>query len=289
MVAKEKVQIDVRVAQQSDRSQLAYLIHFEPRVHRHLDWRPPLDWLGTEPYYVAEKKGRVFAALACPPDPPGVAWIRLFVSATRMEVTESWQILWAQAREHLRTLDGVAAMAIPLQRWFRKLLEQSDFRYIHNVQVLVWDSNKTDLPAHRTDINLRKMKEEDLAAVQRVDAAAFGPMWRNSLETLQLAYLQAVYASVAEDQQGRMIGYQISTPSPAGAHLARLAVHPDVQQGGIGFALVRDVQKLFEGQFGSRVSVNTQDDNAASLALYAKAGFYSTGEVYPVYQYSFTE
>jgi ribosomal protein S18 acetylase RimI-like enzyme len=33
-----------------------------------------------------------------------------------------------------------------------------------------------------------------------------------------------------------------------------------------------------------RLTVNTQSDNAASLALYRKTGFHETGERYPVYQ-----
>jgi flavin-dependent dehydrogenase len=35
----------------------------------------------------------------------------------------------------------------------------------------------------------------------------------------------------------------------------------------------------------SRVTVNTQKNNSASLALYTRIGFKATGEKYPVYQY----
>jgi hypothetical protein len=33
-----------------------------------------------------------------------------------------------------------------------------------------------------------------------------------------------------------------------------------------------------------RLTVNTQSDNASSLALYKKTGFLETGERYPVYE-----
>jgi ribosomal protein S18 acetylase RimI-like enzyme len=33
-----------------------------------------------------------------------------------------------------------------------------------------------------------------------------------------------------------------------------------------------------------RFTVNTQSDNATSLALYKRIGFHETGERYPVYQ-----
>ena len=34
-----------------------------------------------------------------------------------------------------------------------------------------------------------------------------------------------------------------------------------------------------------RVTVNTQEDNLASLAIYKKAHFHTTGESYPIYEY----
>ena len=72
------VQLKVQPAEFVDRQYLANLIHFGAYVHRHLDWRPPLDWLGQSPFLVARRDGEIVGALVCPPDPPNVAWIRLF-------------------------------------------------------------------------------------------------------------------------------------------------------------------------------------------------------------------
>ena len=77
------------------------MLHFESRVHTHMDWRRPLDWLGYEPYLVVEKAGSVAAALAAPPDPPGVAWVRLFVASNRLGTDEAWEMLWPAAVEQL--------------------------------------------------------------------------------------------------------------------------------------------------------------------------------------------
>ena len=52
-------ELSTRPATQDDRRQLDNLIHFEPHVHRHLDWRRPLDWIGHSPFWVAEKDGRI--------------------------------------------------------------------------------------------------------------------------------------------------------------------------------------------------------------------------------------
>ena len=158
------------------------------------------------------------------------------------------------------------------------------FTLAHNVVVLAWENDLAgDLPPAQP-LTIRRMLAEHLPQVHEVDEQAFGLLWRNSLESLRLAHKQAIFATVALEGD-RVIGYQISTPSPLGAHLARLAVLPDVQQHGVGYALVQDLQQRFIGLRPSRLTVNTQDINQHSLALYKKAGFIATNENYPVYLY----
>ena len=279
-----QTEVLVRPAITKDRSQLASLLHFETFVHRHLDWRPPLDWLGHEPYVVVERGGRIAAALACPPDPPSVAWVRMFVSSAAMPPEEAWEMLWPAARHLLSGKAVQSVAAIPLQSWFRELLIKSEFEHVHNVVLLVWDRDHEEHPEPSREAHIRRMRRMDLEAVAAVDTASFGPIWRNSLELLELAYKQALIATVAE-LDGRIVGYQISTPSPIGAHLARLAVHPDAQGHGIGYALVRNLIAYCKSPRNCQISVNTQHNNSTSLALYNKAGFSRTGEKFPVYQY----
>jgi ribosomal-protein-alanine N-acetyltransferase len=132
------------------------------------------------------------------------------------------------------------------------------------------------------------MNYDDLVKVAEVDSSAFRPVWRNSLDSLKIAYRQGAIATVAE-KESEMVGYQISTASPMGGHLARLAVRPQYQKNGIGYALVKDALDQFKQRGALRVTVNTQKDNAVSLSLYLKAGFQSVGEEYPVYQYKIND
>jgi ribosomal protein S18 acetylase RimI-like enzyme len=137
-----------------------------------------------------------------------------------------------------------------------------------------------DLPQ---GFSIRPMQQADLPVVAEVDAAAFAPLWQNSIEALQLAYPQSVFPTVVE-VNGLVVGYQLSTRNPLGAHLARLAVRPGLQGRGIGRALVADLIRQ-TGQHGMpHLTVNTQSDNATSLALYNHIGFRETGERFPVYQ-----
>lgn len=278
--------ISLRTATAEDHSKLAYLIHFNAYVHRHLDYRPPLDWIGEQPFPVLEERGEIVAALACPPDPRQVGWLRMFASAYNTSAQEAWKILWPQALEELRQDAAITwAAAIPLHDWFEELLAASRFEWTHSIVMLNWERQKPPPAPARPSLRIRPMTLDDLPAVEKIDTAAFVPVWQNSVACLEFAYRQATVATVAELDQ-RLVGYQISTPTHLGGHLARLAVLPQLQGQGIGYSLLHDLLNQFERRGARLVTVNTQKDNATSLALYHKLGFTLTGEEYPIYQYS---
>jgi ribosomal-protein-alanine N-acetyltransferase len=275
--------LTIRPAVDQDRQSLANLIHCELHVHRHLDWRPPLDWAGHQPYLIAEHRGKLVAALICPPDPPEIAWIRLFASTSELPVQEAWQALWPAALHELRQQGSPQVAAIPLHAWFCNMLEHSHFSHSNEVVILLWERGTFMPPPNELHLILRNITADDFPCIRAVDAAAFGPLWSDSENSLRYAYQQATLATLVEDESG-ILGYQISTPGPMGAHLARLAVHPRAQGRGIGYLLTHDLLRQFEQRGLLHVTVNTQQDNQASLALYEKAGFRRTGEKYPVYQ-----
>lgn len=276
--------IRVREVNEADRGQLASLIHFESYVHRHLDWRPPLEWIGHQPYLLAEKKGRFQAVLACPPDPPKIAWMRVFAVSSQIRVEEGWELLWSATLQRLQEMGSPLVCAISLQQWFGDLLGSAGFEHTQDVVMLMWESSNS-LPSPKTlPVHIRSMNYEDLDAVEVVDSASFKREWVNSRLSLENAFMQSVVSTVVEDENG-LVGYQISTAGPMGGHLARLAVLPSLQGQGIGFGLVHDLLDEFKRRGVERVTVNTQDDNHASLALYEKAGFKQTGETYRVYQH----
>lgn len=275
--------LSLRPATEQDRSQLANLLHFETHVHRHLDWRRPLDWLGQSPFLISESGRRLTAALACPQDPAGIAWVRLFAVVTRVDLHAAWQSLWTAAREQLLAQGAREAAAIPLSDWFKELVAASGFEHTHNVVVLTWDVHSAPTAAPGSSFALRPMTVEDLPAVHEVDRAAFAPLWQNSLNALQHAFQQAGMAAVIQDA-GRIVAYQLSTHSVQGLHLARLATHPDMQGRGLAQALVADLQHYAQTRREPRLTVNTQDNNGPSLGLYQKLGFVLTQDRFPVFQ-----
>ena len=274
--------LKIRPAVSLDQEKIADLISFETHVHRHFDWQTPLDWIGCSPYWVLEEGGRLVGVLACPPDPDSIAWIRLFVFASHPAGEAVWSPLWNAARDQLAETGGATVAAIATQRWFDSILIESGFDLEGHITLLEWN----DQPAVRaplpSNINLRAMTFDDLPRVVEVDGAAFEPLWRNSLQALRKAYSQASHAFIVEDTSG-LLGYQLSTGAPLGAHLARLAVRPEVQGRGLGAALVTDLIHRIQNSGGSHITVNTQANNATSLALYHKLGFRRTGEQFPIY------
>lgn len=279
-----KTKSTIRKATSQDKQALANLIHFGTLVHRHLDWRPPLEWLDSQPFLVLENEHRILAALACPPDPPSVVWMRLFVAFDEHDLLANWKQLWHQAYEMVTPDPELKVAAIPLQNWFQKLLDKCHFQPTTDVVMLIWDNGVIPEQHSSPDIALRPMNIDDLYLVEQLDKLAFGSIWHNSRMSLEYAFRQAAIATIAEIE-GEIVGYQISTGMQMGGHLARLATHPDYQRQGIGSAILRDLMRQFKQRGALRITVNTQEDNIGSIALYENSGFTRTGETYPVYVY----
>ena len=281
------VRLQVRRAVVQDQDQLTNLIFYESNTHRHLDWHSPLEWIGSSNYWVREEDGQITGALACPEDPPRVAWIRFFGHHQYLSAPQAWSSLWNVARgEIVRANIQTDIAAIVVKQWFKSLLLSSGFELKQYIVLLELKHENIRSFSAPHGIRIRPMQDADLPAVAKVDLAAFGNFWHNTQNTLQKARLQCASASVAEDDSGVVVGYQLSTKNPFGAHLARLGVIPEAQGKGIGSVLVSHlIQSLGASQL-SKLSVNTQADNIASLSLYQKLGFVRTGEQLPVLTYS---
>ena len=275
--------LTVRPANPSDRNAILTLTRFDDRVHVHLDWKPVEEWLGTQPFLVAERGRRVMGGLACPPDPPDTAWLRLFTRVDEVPAAEMWDLLWGRAEPMLRER-GVRLMAVlSMDPWMEQLCAASDFTLTHGVVVL--NRARASVPAAPPSpgVTVRPAQPRDYAAIAETDTAAFSAPWQMSAELMDLAIERADYLSVAE-REGEIVGYQLSTPSHQGGHLARLAVRPGLQGQGIGGALLRELLEHYHQRGAREMTVNTQDNNTASLRLYQRFGFVPTGARFPVYQ-----
>lgn len=131
----------IRSAILNDSAQISNLVDTAHFIHRHLDWHSPVQWIGHPPFYVIERNRHIHAALACPPDPTGVSWIRLFVSSLEMHPEVTWHDLFPIVIDELKQMKVNMLVAIVIQDWFEKILQNHGFTHIQDVVVLRHDNS----------------------------------------------------------------------------------------------------------------------------------------------------
>jgi ribosomal-protein-alanine N-acetyltransferase len=261
-------------------------------IHRHLDWHKPTRWFSEQPFWVELRNQEIIAMISCPVYPTSVVWIRLFANNKNTSIHNSWKILWSATWESLRMLQENGFLvniiaAIPIHDWFTTLLRESGFYQTNQVITLAMEQFSTGQFSlkQNNDENwhIRKLRKEDIPQVVSIDWSAFSPLWRYTDEEIELALSKNFYSTVYVDNFGMILAYQITTLNLNSGHLSRIAVHPKFQSQGIGTALIKEIINKMEENYIDRITVNTQTDNQASLALYIKNGFKKTKEVFPVY------
>jgi ribosomal-protein-alanine N-acetyltransferase len=257
--------------------------------HHHADWRLPGDWLGS-PGFVVAKSPYADALVGClcvAPDPPPASWVRLAAVDVPGSGLAIMGEMMAAALDAARE-DGVGEVALLggdgyLDSWLPPL----GFTVVN--QVVTYLKAQLDqsgpAPGAHPDVTIRPVRLEDLPRLVEIEAAAFAPMWRHSLEALALGWQHSVSFQVAE-LAGRVVGFQYSARSdrPSAAHLVRLTVDPGAQRQGVGSAMLSAALQSYRQQAYDSVSLNTQADNVASQRLYERFGFRPAGYAMPVWQ-----
>jgi ribosomal protein S18 acetylase RimI-like enzyme len=276
-------ELKIRPANFEDYVALANFLSFEYFIHRHLDWRSALDWLGRQPFLIAERNHEIVACFAAPNDAPDSTWVRLFACSATQAREEIWEMFLEKALAILDSNIKVIA-ALGIENWFKNMIGKSRFALTQEIIVLERNEPEPVNPKLGKAFFLRKMDPGDLPEVAELDRCCFPSLWQMPVETMEFAYAQSGYSTVIE-QGERIIGYQISTEALSSAHLARISVHPSLQAQGIAGALLADLINNYQKMDITRITVNTQNDNLASQMLYKKYGFRLLPEHYPVYTF----
>lgn len=275
----------IRRANPKDATQLAVLLSSSPRLHRHLDWRPPLEWLGSQPFWLAESENRIMAALALPPDPPSVAWVRLFACASGVNPVEMWDELFFDCLSDPALNPGTIIPSLALSEWYMHILRRAGFEHYQNIVGLEREVHaEVKERKINPDLFIRLMVPDDIETVAAIDQEAFELIWQNSAVQVGESFEQAAIATVAELGK-EIVGFQITTINMFSAHLARLAVRPGYQNQNIGRNILYDLFHRCKDERLWQITVNTQNTNQASLALYQGVGFNLSGDEFPVYHY----
>jgi len=277
------VPLNVRLILPEDRHALTDLLPKSSYLHQHFDWLALSDYLDVGPTVLAAKGEQLIAAMSCPQLLLDSTWLRLFAVRHSSALEHSWDITWNTMQETLRTSGCNQIAAMPVDNWFRDILIRAGFTRTTDVIFLERElRNDPQNPCANTAI--RRIKPADLDRVLEIDNTAFQIPWQHSKPALQAAIQRSSYSTVYM-LDDHIAGYQISTSTALGAHLARLAVDPIFQRKGFAADLVKDGLNHFFRLGFHAISVNTQLDNIPSQKLYKYLGFKLMQMYYPVYSF----
>jgi len=261
-----------------------------PRTHVHYDWRTLEEWLPHPDLraFVSHRQDAIQSLIAATvhtgsrPGQPPFAWLRFILPAgAAPERDPSLEELWEALRAGLRAERVGQVVLLELDDWTGRLVDRWGFKQTNAVITL--KRHRGETPAVEEPYAVREVVSfEEMARIADLDAAAFDPPWVYGLDTLMVAQRYASTLTVIE-QDGEMLGYQLSTQHGLDGHLARLAVLPHMQGHGLGRMLIGEMVHFFAGQGIHTITVNTQEDNVHSQHLYERLGFVRTGHSVPVW------
>ncbi len=278
----------IRTAVKSDTSVIDKFLQQRITIHRHLDWRQPTEWLGKSPFLLyLSSDNLIEAILNCVPEPQDTYWIRLFAYKNPFHKVKYWNALFDAGLIIIAVQSVNPTIAsLAYHKWMKDLLETEGWEKKQRVIQFKWDKRRKvevfKSISHSTSI--RQMTRADIREVAFIDQICFHPLWQQSKEALEHAYIRSAYSTVFEKDQS-VCGFQISTFEKEKAHLARLAVLPVFQKQHIGEQLVLNMLKHFHDRGIKDISVNTQQNNYNSIGLYNKLHFKKVGDSFPVYIY----
>lgn len=119
------------------------------------------------------------------------------------------------------------------------------------------------------------MDKSHLKEVAGLDKALFTRPWSADSWESEL-YNDTVSLVVAEDPDGKVLGYGVLGVILDEGCLEKIAVRPDCQRQGIAQAILGSFLRYGEEQL-AYIGLEVREDNAPALALYEKNGFAAVG------------
>ncbi|MEO8611750.1 MAG: GNAT family N-acetyltransferase [Chloroflexota bacterium] len=255
-------------------------------VHTHLDWHETDQWLDTQqvPMRLAWQNGRLIGLIATSIPLHETCWIRLAAVQDFIDQGAVMRALWNDITTDLRAQNVRLVALLAVHDWIEDYALELGFKYQEDIITLARAGQLLPDPRRNT-LTIRPTEPYDLETLTRVDQAAFSAPWQLAQDELRQAYRISASCTVAL-LDGRIVGYQLSTLYFDGAHLARLAVAPQLQGTGIGGALLGDALRRFFRRGVYSMTLNTQASNLQSQRLYRGFGFRPNGYDLPYWSVS---
>jgi len=129
-------------------------------------------------------------------------------------------------------------------------------------------------------VNIRPMREEDLAQVHAIDKLSFNMPWPESSYRFELFENDASFLWVAETNLpagSQVIGMIVVWLIQDEAHIATIAVHPDFRKRGIGKLLIATALQAVIQRGASLATLEVRSLNKIAQKMYLDFGFSVVG------------
>ncbi len=118
---------------------------------------------------------------------------------------------------------------------------------------------------------LEAMEEAHLDVVLSIEKAVFSHPWRR--QDFQYALEKEGSDCAVALVEGQVIGYALGFQVLNEFHLADFAIHPDLQNRGLGWQLLNRLLDRLDDRVIHVVTLEVRVSNVPAIALYRKAGF----------------
>lgn len=132
-------------------------------------------------------------------------------------------------------------------------------------------------------VALRRMRHEDIDAVFELDQRSFANPWPRRSFEFELNENTASHQWVAE-VDGRVVGAIVVWLLVDEAHIATIAVEPELRGRGIAARLVCAALRALAAQGAVSAALEVRPSNEAALRLYQHFGFVEVGRRKAYYQ-----
>lgn len=266
-----------------DLEEITDFISMSQVSNRHLDWQKTVTWLGSQPVLKCYKINELISILVCPVTDQDFVWIRAFNATSLSAAEHTWPYLLQNIQEILSIAGIQKIYSIALTSWFEDLLRSGDFVTEEKIVTLRRENSGVARFDQSTAIQVREFLPNDIGRVMDVDHQAFAPLWQISKDDFVQALALSQNRTIALNEAGEIIGYQISSNIFDSGHIARIAVHPDYQRRHVATILLDNLFSRFLSLGVQEITVNTSSDNSTAINLYLRNGFSYTQNNYPIY------
>ncbi|MDN4494995.1 ribosomal protein S18-alanine N-acetyltransferase [Ureibacillus aquaedulcis] len=126
-------------------------------------------------------------------------------------------------------------------------------------------------------VHYRKMTPEDVEAVHQIELASFPTPWTLDSFHYEMRENNFAYYIVAENDEGRIIGFCGMWLVIDSAQITNVAVHEAARGLGIGEGLMKEAMRIARTRDVDVMSLEVRVSNFVAQNLYRKLGFQDGG------------